>query len=80
VVTLAPDQPNLRERIADGENGLLFTPGSADSLASKLLEVVADPERARALGEAGRQSLVEHDWTWRGNARRVVRAYEELVA
>jgi glycosyltransferase involved in cell wall biosynthesis len=79
VITLAPDQPNLRERITDGENGLLFEADSADSLADKLAGVVADGELARQIGEAGRRSLLDNDWTWRGNARRVVACYEELL-
>ncbi|MEM7201831.1 MAG: glycosyltransferase family 4 protein [Planctomycetota bacterium] len=78
VVTLAPDQPNLRERIVDGETGLLFERGSVDSLAAKLGEVVADPARATAIGAAGQRALVERDWTWAGNAKRVIAHFEEL--
>jgi glycosyltransferase involved in cell wall biosynthesis len=80
VVTVAPDQANLRERIDDGVNGLLFAPGSVDDLAAKLAPIVADPQRARAIGEAGRRTLIERDWTWTGNARRVVQVYEDLVS
>ncbi len=71
VPTLAPDQPNLRENVTDGSNGLLFAPGSVESLADRLGRLVHDRGFARALGAAGRASLVAHEWTWRGNARRV---------
>ena len=79
VAVLAPDQPNLRERIDDGRDGLLFTPDSLESLTAKLVELAGDPDRARELGDAGRRSLVENDWTWRGNAKRVISCYEELL-
>lgn len=78
VVAVAPHQANLTEILASGENGLLFEPGSAASLGACLEDLVASPARARELGEAGRRSLTEHDWTWQGNARRVVAAYQEL--
>lgn len=75
VATLAPDQPNLRELIAPGDNGLLFTPGDASDLAAKLQALLADPGAAAALGARGRHSLLQHGWTWRDNAARVVMAF-----
>ena len=80
VVTLVPDQPNLRERIQDGVNGILFEPESADSLVRKLGEVVGQPGRAAEIGAAGQRSLLDNGWTWQGNARRVVELYEELAS
>lgn len=80
VVTIAPDQPNLRERITDGRDGVLFRPGSGDDLARRLVWLMEDPGRARALGQAGREKLVRNDWTWRGNARRVVEIFEAVAA
>jgi glycosyltransferase involved in cell wall biosynthesis len=79
VPTLAPDQPNLRENVVDGENGLLFAAGSVDALAAQLQRLVGDRAFARRLGAAGRHSLEQHDWTWAGNAARVVRIYEQLA-
>jgi len=78
--TLAPDQPNLRETVRDGENGLLFAPGSADALAAQLLRLVRDRAFAQRLGAAGRDSLLANDWTWAGNAARVIAVYERLAA
>jgi len=78
VPTLAPDQPNLRENLRDGENGLLFAPGSADSLAAGLGRLLGDREFAARLGAAGRQSLLDQRWTWAGNAARVIGVYERL--
>lgn len=76
VVTITPDQENLREVVQQRETGLLFEPGSCASLVEALRFLLADPERARRLGQAGRELLVRNDWTWAGNARRVVDAFE----
>jgi glycosyltransferase involved in cell wall biosynthesis len=78
VVTLAPDQPNLRENIVDGETGLLFRAGDVDDLARTLGAVVRDREASRRIGVAGRRALLERDWTWSGNADRVLEVYESL--
>jgi glycosyltransferase involved in cell wall biosynthesis len=78
VVTLAPDQPNLRETIEDGRTGVLFRPGDALDLAARLRNLVADSALARRLGAAGREALLAHRWTWAGNAERVLGIYETL--
>ncbi len=76
VATLAPDQPNLRENIQDRETGVLFRPSDAASLTDALRWLHADPTRPSRIGAAGRQALIDRDWTWAGNARRVVAAFE----
>ena len=78
VVTVAPDQANLRENIEHGVNGLLFKEGDVDDLALQLRRVVHDRAYAREIGEGGRRSLSERAWTWSGNADRVIAVYEEL--
>ena len=80
VPTLAPDQPNLREVVQDGETALLFAPCSANDLARQLRRLLDDRSFARRIGEAGRAALLHNDWTWSGNARAVVAAYEALRA
>ena len=78
IPTLAPDQPNLRENVRDGDNGVLFEPGSAADLAARLAELASDRDRARRIGANGRQSLIEQRWTWAGNAERVAAVFESL--
>lgn len=78
VVTLAPDQPNLRENIIDGENGLLFAEGDADAMYRQLLRVVGDRSLARRIGAAGRQTLIDRQWTWSGNVERVMDVFHAL--
>ncbi|MFT4515481.1 MAG: glycosyltransferase involved in cell wall biosynthesis [Planctomycetota bacterium] len=78
VVTLAPDQPNLRENIVDGENGLLFAEGDADGLYVQLQRVVGDRALAQRIGAAGKRSLIQNRWTWAGNAERVLEVFDAL--
>ncbi len=47
------------ETILDGETGLLVEPEDVAGLAEALLDLLGAPERARALGEAGRARVVE---------------------
>ena len=48
------------EQVAEGETGLLFTPGSADSLAAAIIALVDNPDRARAMGNAGLKRASAH--------------------
>ena len=67
------------ELVADGRTGLLVQPGSADGLAAALGELLRDPARARALGDAGRElarerysrerMAAEHERLWEQLAR-----------
>jgi glycosyltransferase involved in cell wall biosynthesis len=47
------------ELILDGETGLLFSPGAADQLADRLVDILTDPGRAAGLGRAGRRRMLE---------------------
>ena len=49
------------ELVQDGVTGLLAPPGDTDALAQCLLALLRDPERARALGRAGR-ARVAHEF------------------
>ena len=45
----------LGELVADGETGVLVTPGEAEPLARAIVEVAGDLDRAARMGEAGRR-------------------------
>lgn len=80
VATVAPDQANLREILEDDKTAVLFPPGEGAMLRKRLVALAEDPERRQRIGAAGRELLVARDWTWAGNARRVIEAFEELQA
>lgn len=75
---VAPDQPNLREVLTDGVDARLVTPDDGDAMLHALAELCADSGLRARLGAAAQASIVTQDLTWTGNARRVVRAVEEL--
>jgi glycosyltransferase involved in cell wall biosynthesis len=68
----------LPEVVQDGETGYLVTPGDVEELRDRIAALVGDPSRARRMGEAGRELVLER-FTWEHCARRCVDAYAELV-
>jgi glycosyltransferase involved in cell wall biosynthesis len=62
------------ELVVHGETGLLVPPGDVDALAAALAQLLADPERARRMGEAGR-ARVERDFGVAALAERVLELY-----
>ncbi len=66
----------MPEIIADGVTGFVAPPGDVDALADRLLELIADPARTRAMGEAAHARLHER-FTWDRVAERMVAAVAE---
>jgi glycosyltransferase involved in cell wall biosynthesis len=57
------DYKGMAELVRGGRCGLVVPPGDADALAGAVAELAADPQRARALGEAGARLIAaEHSW------------------
>ncbi|HTT81707.1 MAG TPA: glycosyltransferase family 4 protein [Stellaceae bacterium] len=68
---VAPDQPNIREIIDNGETGVLFDPDEPGALWRAIRALAADPARRERLGRAARVRLEERNYTWAGNAARI---------
>jgi glycosyltransferase involved in cell wall biosynthesis len=68
---VAPDQPNIREVLTDGETALLFDPDRPESLTAALRRLTADAALRSRLGRAARAELERRDYTWRHNAARI---------
>jgi glycosyltransferase involved in cell wall biosynthesis len=49
--------PGMSAYVRDGETGLLVPPGDADAFAAAVEQLLADPERAAALGRAARAAV-----------------------
>jgi len=79
LAVVAPDQPNLREVLVDGGNALLVAPGDGAALTAALERSANESSLRERLGASARACVLEHDLTWRGNARRVIAVAQELV-
>jgi glycosyltransferase involved in cell wall biosynthesis len=67
--------PGLAEVVADGETGVLLTPGDKGGLARETRLLLDDAERRRRLGEAGRVRAAEQF-----GVEAMLRRYEALYA
>jgi glycosyltransferase involved in cell wall biosynthesis len=66
------------EAVEDGVTGLIVPPEDAAALASALLQLISDPEKAREMGSAGRKR-VEERFTIEAMMRRITRVYDALL-
>jgi hypothetical protein len=49
----------IPDMVIDGKTGVLVNPADPEDLARGILELLRDPERAKALGKAGRRHVLE---------------------
>lgn len=62
--------------IEDGRTGYLVPPKEVDPLASRLVELLQDPERAEQMGRAAREAVKEYDMS--KAVERLTRIYREV--
>ena len=68
---VAPRQPNIEETLTDGVNALLFKRDDQADFRAQIERLCRDPALRGRLGAAARRTIVEGDFTWDGNARRI---------
>jgi glycosyltransferase involved in cell wall biosynthesis len=73
--TIAFDTPQAREFMA--HLGLYAERGSAEALAGRIGELVQNPDRARALGQALRVRAIQR-FSWDDAARRLLAVYDAI--
>jgi len=56
---VAAEAGGIPEAVEDGETGFLVPPGDPAALATAVANLLADPPKARAMGEAGRNRIRE---------------------
>ncbi len=76
---VATDVAGLPLAVAHGETGLLVAEKDAAALAEAISQLLADGERRRRLGEAGRRR-VEEELNWRAVATVHDRLYQKALA
>jgi phosphatidyl-myo-inositol dimannoside synthase len=64
------DSGGARESLVDGETGVLVDGTDVDGVAAAVARLLADPDRARRMGQAGRER-VERDHHWPAIAGRL---------
>jgi glycosyltransferase involved in cell wall biosynthesis len=65
---------SVPENVLDGRTGYLATPGSAEELARRVVELFRHPELAARFGRAGRQHVAAH-----ASCPRMVEGYQDLI-
>ena len=73
------DSGGARESLVDGETGVLVNGKDEVQVARAVAGLLADPDRARAMGKAGR-ARVERDHTWPLIAERLARWLREATS
>lgn len=66
---------SVPETVRHGVTGMLVPPGDAGEIAAATVELLAQPDRAAAMGRAGREEVLAH-WS----IDRMVQGYEDLIA
>lgn len=69
----------VNDVVVDGETGYLVPPRDPARMAERIVEVLQDPRKAQALGEAGRQRVEEHFQDQEAN-RQMLCLYQNLLA
>lgn len=77
-VVVASNVGGLGLTIEDGRSGLLTPPGDYEALASRILSVLTDAERAAALRREARRRAEQYDWAV--VTQRIVGIYERVIA
>jgi glycosyltransferase involved in cell wall biosynthesis len=68
----------IPEAVRDGENGVLVPPGDVRALGTAVAALLADPERRRTLGSAGR-ALMAREFSVDAMVDGNLKVYQELV-
>lgn len=73
------DVGGAREVVSEGETGYLVRSGDDVAMAGRLIELLRDPEKARAMGVAG-QRVVEEKFSCEAQLARTEELYDGLLA
>jgi glycosyltransferase involved in cell wall biosynthesis len=78
VPPIGPRIAPITSLIEHGKSGLLVEPEDSHGYARAILELIDQPDRRRAMGQAGRRAVIDK-WSRRAACERVERVYKELV-
>ncbi len=76
---VATDVGGMPDLVREGDNGLLVPRQDPEAMAAAVAQLLAEPARARAMGERGR-ALQEREFSLEAMVRRVEALYSERLA
>ncbi|HEY5837544.1 MAG TPA: glycosyltransferase [Pyrinomonadaceae bacterium] len=76
---VATDVGGAREAIAEGENGYLVASGDYQTMATRIAELLRDPQQASAMGERGR-AIVQQKFSSEVQLQRTAELYEKFLS
>jgi glycosyltransferase involved in cell wall biosynthesis len=76
---VASDIPGPNAVMESGKSGLLVPKQDPEALANAIISILADPEKAKAMGRRGRE-LVETKYNWKTIVKQVEAIYQEVLA
>jgi glycosyltransferase involved in cell wall biosynthesis len=76
---VATDVGGAREAIAEGETGYLVASGDDETMAERVIELLNDPKRARAMGERGKL-IVAEKFSCNSHLQNTLELYDELLS
>jgi glycosyltransferase involved in cell wall biosynthesis len=72
------DVGGAREAVVEGETGYLVSAGDDQQMAERMIDLLRDPQRARAMGERGK-SIVEEKFSCERQLANTLDLYSELL-
>jgi len=76
---VATDVGGACEAITEGETGYLVSAGDDEKMAERIISLLREPERARAMGERGRQRIAR-EFSCEAQLKRAEALYDRLLA
>ena len=76
---VATDVGGAREAVIDGQTGFLVKSDDDLAMAERIITLLCDPERARVMGERGRQ-IIEKKFSCEAQLERTQSLYDQLLA
>ena len=74
---IATEIGGMPEIVDDGVTGLLVEPANTKALAEAIIELISEPSRARAMGKAGRQKVLQC-YSWDKIAQSLISSYAAI--
>ncbi len=76
----APNTPNIREILVNGETAILFDPDAPGSFKAAVERICQDSSLRARIGNAAQGVVLEQGLTWERNARRIEALANRLIA